>query len=88
MKYLLTYDMAPGGLDRVMAHLPAYQQRLEAFHQRGVLLAAGPVGSPPSGALAIFHTQEAAEEFAQGDPFVTEKVVASWRVQPWDAAYL
>jgi uncharacterized protein YciI len=88
MKYLMTYEMAPDGLQKVPALYPAHAARLQDFHGRGLLLAAGPVGQPPEGALSIFTTQEAAEEFAKGDPFVTEGVVARWRVQPWDAAFL
>ena len=35
------------------------------------------------GAMAVFTTREAAEEFARADPFVTEGVVQEWRVLEW-----
>ena len=36
--------------------------------------------------MAIFTTQEAAEQFAEGDPFVVYGVVRSWRVLGWNEA--
>jgi uncharacterized protein YciI len=38
--------------------------------------------------LAIFTTREAAEEFIQGDPFVTNGLVSAWRLVEWKAAFL
>jgi hypothetical protein len=35
------------------------------------------------GALGIFTTREAAEEFVAGDPFIKCGVVDSWRVREW-----
>ena len=71
MKIVTFYDMAPGALAQLMTHFPAHRARLDEFHGRGVLLAAGPLGNPPDGAMAIFTSREAAEEFIAGDPFVT-----------------
>ena len=52
--------------------------------RRGVLLALGPFTDEPSGgALAIFTSREAAEEFPSGDPFVLSKVVGRWHVREW-----
>jgi uncharacterized protein len=33
--------------------------------------------------MGIFTTREAAEEFASGDPFVLNGVVAQWSIRPW-----
>ena len=46
----------------------------------------GPFADPREGAMAIFTTREAAEEFAAEDPFVVNGVVASWRVREWNEA--
>jgi len=86
MKFVLTYDLAPDGMPKAMEHFAAHSARLNDFHARGVLLMAGPLGNPPVGALAIFTTREAAEEFVEGDPFVTNGVVAAWRVVEWREA--
>jgi uncharacterized protein YciI len=88
MKIVSFYEVAPDALPRIATHFPAHRARLDDFHARGVLLAAGPLGNPPEGAMAIFTTREAAEEFIQGDPFVTEGLVSKWRLVEWSAAFL
>jgi uncharacterized protein YciI len=88
MKIVAFYDMAPGALAQVMTHFPAHRARLDEFHQRGVLLAAGPLGSPPEKAMAIFTSREAAEEFIKDDPFVTNGLVANTRLVEWNAAFI
>jgi hypothetical protein len=44
---------------------------------------AGPYGSPPRGALGIFTSREAADEFMAGDPFVLNGVVDKCSVHEW-----
>jgi uncharacterized protein YciI len=66
----------------------AHRSRWTRFETDGTLLAIGPMESPSDGALAVFATREAAEEFAQGDPFVTEGVVGRWEVTGWQEAIL
>lgn len=88
MKFVCIYDMAPGAMERVMEHFPGHRARLDDYHARGELLAAGPLGSPPEGAMAIFTSQEAAESFVAEDPFVTAGLVANWKILPWKAAFL
>jgi uncharacterized protein YciI len=88
MKYVSFYDMAPGALGKLMEHFPAHRARLDEFHARGVLIAAGPLGNPPESAMGIFTSREAAEEFIKGDPFVTNGLVSKWRVLEWKAAFL
>ena len=88
MKFISLYDMAPGAMPQLMTHFPAHRAVVEAFHARGELVAAGPLGNPPEGAMAIFNTREGAEEFVKADPFVTEGLVSSWRIVEWKAAFL
>lgn len=88
MKFVSFYEVAPGALPRLMEFYPAHLARLTDFHERGLLIAAGPLGSPPESAMGIFATKEAAEEFIAGDPFVTNGLVASWRLLEWNAAFL
>ena len=47
---------------------------------------AGPYGAPPVGALAIFTTREAAEEFVKEDPFVVHGVVSTYTIHDWAEA--
>jgi uncharacterized protein YciI len=88
VKIVSFYAMTPDALQHVMTHFPAHRARLDEFHARGVLVAAGPLGNPPTEAMAIFTTREAAEEFIQGDPFVTNGLVSAWRLVEWKAAFL
>ena len=84
MKYLMTYFPAPDFLTLARQHGPAHRARLQEFSARGELLMAGPLDDPPSGeAIGIFLTQEAAEAFIAGDPFVLNSVVARWTIRPW-----
>jgi uncharacterized protein len=84
MKTIMFYEMAPDGLSKAMAHIDAHRARLKAFHERGVLLMAGPFANPAEGALGIFTSREAAEEFIQDDPFVVNSVVGKWRLVEWN----
>ncbi len=88
MKIVSFYELAPGALADVMTHFPAHRARLDAFHARGALIAAGPLGDPPEGAMAIFTNREEAEDFIRGDPFVTNGLVGSWRLVEWKASFL
>lgn len=88
MKIVSFYEVAEGAGPHLMTHFPAHRARLDEFHDRGVLIAAGPLGNPPDGAMAIFTTREAAEEFIAGDPFVTNGLVKSWRLVEWKPAFL
>jgi uncharacterized protein YciI len=88
MKIVMFYEMSPSAPSRLANHFPAHRARLDEFHARGVLLAAGPLGNPPHSAMGIFTTREAAEEFIHGDPFVTNGLVGSWRLVEWNAAFI
>jgi uncharacterized protein YciI len=83
MKVLMFYEVASDGLGKVPEHMPGHVARMKEFHKRGVLLMAGPYGMPPVGALGVFTSREAAEEFIAGDPFVTGGVVARHQLHEW-----
>jgi len=87
MKYVLTYESAPE-LDRdlVRANFQAHRARWEVFHRSGSLLMIGPFADPRQGAMAIFTTRQAAEEFAATDPFVLNGVVPGWTITEWNEA--
>jgi len=87
-KYVTFYEMAPGAMPGLMQHYPAHRARLDDFHARGLCLAAGPLGDPPEGALGLYASKEAAEEFIAGDPFVQNGLVASWRIVLWNAVFI
>ena len=88
MKIVSFYEMAPDALSKLKTYYPAHRARLDEFHARGVVLAAGPLGNPPDAAMGIFATREGAEEFIKGDPFVTNGLVSKWRLVEWNAAFI
>ena len=84
LRYVLTYHSVPGFEPLAQLHFPAHRARLEEFHARGNLLLIGVLEEPVNGdAMAVFASRAAAEEFMAGDPFVLNKVVASWTIRPW-----
>jgi uncharacterized protein len=88
MRIVSFYEMAPDAVLKIMTYYPAHRERLEEFHARGDLIAAGPLGNPPEGAMGIFMTRESAEEFIEGDPFVVNGLISKWRLVEWNAAFM
>ena len=82
-RYVLFYE---NGDNRAAApeFFPAHQARYQEFMRRGVLLSVGPLTDGGGGAMAVFTSREAAEEFVAEDPFVLNGVVSSkWLVREW-----
>ena len=86
MKYVLFYEAAEDVRSKAPAHFAAHRARWADFHARGTLLMIGPFANAQDGAMAIFATREAAEEFARGDPFVQHGVVCAWHIREWNEA--
>jgi uncharacterized protein YciI len=81
-KWILLYETA--SLPKAQANFAAHKARLDEFQARGALLMVGTLGDPPSGALAVFTTREAAEEFTKDDPFVLHGAVKPGVIQEWN----
>ena len=88
MKYVLRYD-SPENIDedKLRAHFPAHRARWATFQEQGSLLLIGPLADR-HGALAVFTSHEAAEQFATSDPFVLHGLVARWTITAWHEALL
>jgi uncharacterized protein YciI len=84
MKYALIYESAEDVLPKAMPHIAAHSARLGEFRSRGALLMGGVFANPQEGALIIFTTRDAAEEFTRVDPFVANGVVRAWRILEWN----
>jgi uncharacterized protein YciI len=84
VKHVLFYELADGAMELAMRHFPAHRARLDAFSAAGTLLEVGTFADAPMGAMAIFSTREAADDFMSEDPFLAHGVVGSWRVREWD----
>ena len=84
--FALIYEMVENFSERRMPFRPAHLQHLNDAQARGLLVMAGPLGDPADGGLLIFRAESAAtvEEWVRSDSYVTNKIVVSWRVRPWN----
>ncbi len=85
MHYLLIYDVTPEYLKRRAEYRKAHLELAWKAHDRGELLLGGALADPVDGAILLFSGAgpEAAEKFAREDPYVTQGLVARWKVRPW-----
>jgi uncharacterized protein YciI len=84
MKYMLKYESVPDSGPLADEHFEAHLNYLKGFHERGVLLLIGPLQEPCNGeGIGVFSTQEAAEEFVAGDPFVIHGVIRTHTIRAW-----
>jgi len=84
MKYVMIYEANLEKIALAPVHFKAHRARLDDFHARGTLLMAGPYQNPLEGALGIFTSREAVDEFIQGDPFVIHGVVKAPTIRAWN----
>ena len=87
MKYVVLYELAEEGLPTAIENFPAHRELNVEFKARGTLLMTGPFADPTEGAMAIFTTREAAEEFVSRDPFVLKNAVRRWHVREWNEGF-
>jgi uncharacterized protein YciI len=85
VKYVVTYESGDDVSAKAPIHFPAHKARWQEFRERGELLMIGTF-SDLSGAMGIFTSLEAAEEFVKGDPFVLQGVVRSYQIREWNEA--
>jgi uncharacterized protein YciI len=94
MWYAIMGEDAPGSLDKRLAARPAHLERLSALQTEGRLLLAGPfpaIDSPDpgpagfSGSLIVaeFESLEAAQAWADADPYAAAGVYARVGVKPF-----
>lgn len=83
--YILFYDLVD---DYVTRRGPLREQHLTllwAAQQRGEVVLAGALANPTDRAVLVFRSKEAAETFAQADPYVKNGLITAWRVREWTA---
>ena len=87
MKYVLFYESGDDVVTLAPVHFAAHRARWQEFAESGLLVAIGPF-TDGIGAMGVFTTRAAAEEFAENDPFVVNGVVRGWSVREWNEALL
>ncbi len=89
MKAVLFYESNDTPIERIMEAFPRHKALLDAFHQRGELLAVGAFANPKQdGSMGIFKSKESAEAFMKRDPFLNEGLVAKATIKEWNEIYL
>ncbi len=83
MHYLLFYDLAPDYMTRRDQYRAEHLRLAREAHERGELVFAGALQEPVDQAVFVFTSQEAAEAYAKGDPYVAAGIVQQWRVRKW-----
>ena len=84
--FALMYDVVDRFAEKRTPHREAHLALVRAAQARGELIMAGALGDPPDGALLVFRAEnaDAVERFARADPYVTNGLVKTWRVRPWN----
>ncbi len=82
MKAVLIGESSGAPMEEIMAVFPRHKVILDQYIERGEVLGAGPFMD--RGNMAIFSSREAAERFAQEDPFILEGLVKSFVIRDWN----
>lgn len=86
MHYVLTYKLAPDYLERRGEFRTPHLQMAWDAQERGELVLAGALADPVDTAMLLFQgdSPAVAERFAKADPYVTNGLVLSYQVRPWN----
>ncbi len=88
--YVVFFVASYPSLEETVAQAPetiaAHRARSKELQSAGTLLMAGAFlnnAEEPLTTMAVLTTREAAEEYAQGDPFVRSGQVTHWYIREW-----
>ena len=85
MHYLLFYEVSGDYLQRRQQYRAEHLKLARQAVERGDLVLGGALANPVDGAVLLFKgdSPQVAEAFARADPYVTNGLVARWRVREW-----
>jgi uncharacterized protein len=88
MKFVLIGHDGPRGVELRKALRPAHLRRLEELDSQKKLILAGPFADR-SGSLVVFEAEslEEALHWAEGDPYIREKVFSRYEVKPFTQVF-
>lgn len=69
--------------EELMAIFPRHKAFLDQFIARGEVVGVGPFTDAGGGNMALFRSREAANAFANGDPFLLEGAVKEYQIKEW-----
>ena len=83
--YALFYHVIDDYVARRGMFREAHLKLARAAEQRGELMLGGALAEPTDMALLVFRgaDEQVAANFARGDPYVLNGLVARWEVRPW-----
>jgi len=83
--FLLFYDVSDDFAAKRLPFRNLHLAHAWTAQERGELVLAGALAEPPDGAVLLFRGEapDVAERFARADPYVTNGLVARWRVREW-----
>ena len=87
-QFLLRYDYVEDVLEKRGPYRQGHLDLAQKLIDDGLCLSGGPTGQVdmdvPTGALFIFTTAEAAEQFVQDDPYVSNGIVTGHSIEQWN----
>jgi uncharacterized protein YciI len=83
--FALFYDVVEDFATQRAPYRGDHLRLVQEAHERGEIVLAGALGTPPNRALLIFRANDPAivDAFARDDPYVTNGLVIGWEAVPW-----
>jgi uncharacterized protein len=83
MHFILFYDVVDGYAEKRAPFRQAHLAHATQAVERKELFLGGALADPVDQALIVFTSREAAERFANTDPYVENGLVKRWYVREW-----
>lgn len=83
--YILFYKTVENYVEKRAPYRSEHLALAKSAYEDGDLVMAGALADPADGAVLVFKGDgpEAAEAFAQNDPYVKNGLISEWSVRPW-----
>jgi uncharacterized protein YciI len=84
--FLLEYDLVTDYIERRAEFREDHLALATEAAQRGELVLGGALADRPDRALLVWRVDDRAiiDEFVRADPYVTNGLVRSWSIRPWN----
>jgi uncharacterized protein len=84
--FALIYELVDDYIERRAKFRDEHLKLARELHARGEIVLAGAFAEPPDQALLVFRAADRSvpEAFVSKDPYVTNGLVKSWKIRPWN----